>query len=129
MKAFSYEMINPMYYQNFPRKPDFNNLLKVIKRETPSRPTLFEFSFNEFIQDELVGSESNLIKKNINAFCCAGYDYVSVRPSNFLLFPNTSHNKNDKYKSISLNENCFITDRESFENYIWPEPDDYDWSS
>jgi hypothetical protein len=38
-----------------PRKPDFDNLLAVLRREKPSRPTLYEFVMNERLYRRLLG--------------------------------------------------------------------------
>lgn len=115
------------------RKPDFNNLLKVLSREKPSRPTLFEFSLNDSIVDGLTQrisyDESDplyLIKKEIDAFRIAGYDYAIMMGSDFR-FKKPSKRKSNM-STISLNEGVVITDRESFENYEWPDPEDYDYS-
>lgn len=38
------------------RPPDFNNLLKVLRREKPDRPTLFEFFLNDALYERLTGT-------------------------------------------------------------------------
>ena len=38
-------------------KPDFGNLLKVLRREVPDRPTLFEFFLNAPLYEKLAGPE------------------------------------------------------------------------
>lgn len=115
------------------RKPDFENLLKVLRREKPSRPTLFEFFMNDVIYSELAGKEVCAKKDKLEsmrimmfAFANAGYDYATVRTGDFnaISFP---AGEQDHEKSISLNEGVVISDRDSFEKYPWPDPEKGDF--
>ncbi|MGE5557782.1 MAG: uroporphyrinogen decarboxylase family protein [Bacillota bacterium] len=113
------------------RQPDFKNLLKVLRRERPDRPTLFEFFLNMKLEYMLAGEEIpkpwddyKYLQTKIVAFKNAGYDYNTIQGSNFH-FPKPEHRQK---KSISLNERSIIHDRESFETYTWPDPDDFDYS-
>ena len=63
--------------------PDFDNLLAVLKREVPTRPTLFEFILNDRLYDRLAESEPQGYDKDmarslrvVRAFARAGYDYA-----------------------------------------------------
>lgn len=117
------------------RKPDFNELLKVLHREKPSRPVLFEFFMNDNIYQQLAGvklhnenDNEEKIRLSIKAFHAAGYDYVTL-PSwlyDGMKFETADHQTK---ASISLNEGFVITDRKSFEEYNWPDPDKYDYSA
>jgi hypothetical protein len=70
------------------RKPDFENLLKVLRRETPDRPTLFEFFLNGPFYEKLTGKllgerDKDWIWGTFNeivteAFRAAGYNYVTI---------------------------------------------------
>lgn len=119
-----------MKYLN--RKPDYRNLIKVLDKQSPERPTLFEFIISEKICMQLAGyEESNkdilpLNKMLITAFYNAGYDYfpISTWHTNTLDFPKgESHQE----MSRSQNEGALITDWESFERYTWPEIESYDY--
>ena len=121
-----------LYCEN-PRKPDFNNLLKILKREKPERPTLFELFLNEDLYLMLVCqkdySSSDMLYRHkimINAYKNAGYDYMTLHGSDFC-FKTLKHQEKNQ-KSISLNEGTVIFDRESFEKYVWLEPEDFDYS-
>jgi uroporphyrinogen decarboxylase len=117
------------------RKPDFNELLKVLKREKPFRPVLFEFFMNDKIYQQLTGEEikdpndnEEKIRISIKAFHAAGYDYATL-PTWFydgMKFVTADH---EKKSSISLNEGFVITDRKSFEEYSWPDPEKGDYSA
>jgi uroporphyrinogen decarboxylase len=119
-----------------PRKypPDFNQLLKVLRRERPDRPVLFEYFTNNKLNAILAGragfepvSQLDNFKLTIEAFTNAGYDYVTI-PSRFypsLKFETAVHSKK---ASISQNEGAIITNRETFESYHWPDPDNGDYS-
>lgn len=116
------------------RNPDFNNLLKVLDRKTPDRPTLFEFFLNVPLYEKLAGDE--VVSKNqdwqwgsicsvtVNAFKNAGYDYLTCYGSDFR-FPQeeVAHKA-----TVSLNDSNLIYDRESFNAYDWPEPTSFDYS-
>ncbi len=98
------------------RKPDFDNILKVLNREKPDRPTLFEFFLNIPLYERLGGIASN---RYMEAFRRAGYDYCTFHAG--FSFPS---GERDHAKSISLNEGALITDRENFKKYVWPAVDD-----
>ncbi len=111
------------------RKPDFTNMEKVLARECPSRPTLFEFFLNERLHRRLAGevaSTGNAFRDECRlrtrAFAAAGYDYVTFSASEFHFIRPERHHA----KSISQNEGALITDRASFDKYEWLDPDAFD---
>ncbi|MHB8964190.1 MAG: uroporphyrinogen decarboxylase family protein [Saccharofermentanales bacterium] len=112
------------------RKPCFDNILKVLKRQTPDRPTLFEFFLNKGLYEYLTneaftsGDFTSQYDIVIKAFMAAGYDYASLKGSEFA-FPAKSH---DKQKTISVNDGAVITSRAEFERYGWPDPASFDYS-
>ena len=113
------------------RKPDFNNILKILCCETPDRPTLFEYFMNEPLYERLNGGrpfpkEDDLqqLRFTMEAFAAAGYDYVHSLASDFI-FPVREHSQKN---TISLNASAVITDRDSFNAYSWPDPDNFDYS-
>ncbi|MDR0494593.1 MAG: hypothetical protein LBG95_03055 [Treponema sp.] len=116
------------------RKPDIENLYKVLKCEKPGRPTLFEFIINLPLCEKLAGRElpktgdGNLEygKLIIDAFAAAGYDFACLHGSSFNFPSNRNHD--DAKNTISLNEGVSITDWESFEKYKWLEPENFDYS-
>ncbi len=112
------------------RKPDFKNILRVIKHEPTDRPVLFEFFLNQLLYEKLADREalesSDEFRKFriiISAFRNAGYDYVTIPASysNVLKFERAA---SDQKNSRSLNEGFVITDWESFNAYPWPDPDE-----
>lgn len=115
--------------------PDFNQLLKVIRRETPDRPVLFEYFTNGPLNALLAGkpgfepqTAEELFKVTIAAFHNAGYDHVTI-PSRLFNGMKFDLAQQEKKASVSQNRNALITNRESFENYHWPDPEagDYDF--
>jgi len=115
------------------RRPDFDNLLKVFRREAPPQPTLFEFAMNPDIYNALtaeIAYDANdplrREKQMVDAFRLAGYDFVAMSGSPFH-FPIPRPDKGSK-SSVSLNTGAPISDRGSFERYAWPNPDDCDYS-
>jgi len=115
-------------------RPDFENLLQVLRREAPARPTLFEFFLNQPFYEKFTGKA--LGKEGVGwewgtvdtivmeAFVKAGYDYLTVLGSDMSF----GRQEAEKKKTISLNAGSAIRDRKSFESYDWPEPDSYDYS-
>ncbi len=131
MKTLDPEFLKIAAYLESARKPDFNNLLRVLERSRPDRPTLFEFFLYEGLYKKLAGTSPDSNYKGleqwkiaIKAYTNAGYDYTTVLGSDFS-FPTERHQ--DK-KTISLNEGAVIYDRESFKQYPWPDPDSFDYS-
>ncbi len=113
------------------RKADFNQLLKVLKREVPDRPTLFEFIIDKDVYNKYVNQDYLKMKDNkadiritMNMFKNLGYDFGVVYGSDFI-FPKDEIQQSE---SISLNDGAVITDRASYEMYQWPNPEDYDYS-
>jgi len=115
-------------------EPCFENLLKVLRREVPDRPTLFEFFLNHRLYRRLAGEawiESqgfDLVSNWRNlvvAFRAAGYDYATIGGSAFH-FPTIEQ---PRAATISLNDCCTIIDRSSFDAYVWPETADFDYSA
>lgn len=112
------------------RQPNFENVLKVMRREAPDRPTLFELFMNRPLY-ELVngrkcpeGDTCASCEFTAEAFARMGYDYATTHASFFGFHAGEHHYK----KSISLNEGAVITDERSYEAYDWPNPEDYDSS-
>lgn len=114
------------------RTPDFTNILKVLARETPSRPTAFEFFLNERLYRQYAGPMWDAqppglvgqVRRMVAAFRGAGYDYATVHaPMRF------ETGERHRGQTISLNEGFLITDRRSFDRYPWPDPDAMDCSA
>jgi uroporphyrinogen decarboxylase len=108
---------------------DFTQLEKVLRRQKPDRPVLFEY----FVNGELISyvngesfaaldNRADQIRAIIRFFHKAGYDYATIpsRYFNAFSFENTDH---EKKATVSLNEGSAITDRKSFDSYNWPNPE------
>lgn len=113
------------------RTPQFSNMLSVLRREKPSRPTLFEFFLNGPLYMQLSGMSSypqttlDSGRMNIMAYARAGYDYTTFVPSSFF-FPNKHV---AQQASRSMNDTTLIADRAEFDAYPWPDPDTCDYSA
>ncbi len=133
MKKYDRSFVEIERYRNNPRKPDFNNLLKVLHKQKPDRPTLFEFFLNPtlyrmLVPDEIAAAADSMTDRRIvmHAFKNAGYDYATMAGSDFG-FPTERH-KTSGSQTISLNDGAVIRDRESFQAYPWRNPADHDYS-
>ncbi len=109
--------------------PDFDHLLKVLDRGKPDRPTLFEFFLNGPLYAKLSGREpreGDLLDRNrivLQGFHAAGYDYATMHAG--FGFPVGEWQRE---QSISLNEKALITDRETYNSFPWPNPDEADYA-
>ena len=115
------------------RKPNFEgNLLRILKGQRPEQATLFEIiidkKFFPILAEHEQEEEGELgeLRLKTEALAKAGYDHAPAYASSFMLF-NSKLRK--KMASISLNDNNYITDWESFEKYPWPDPEQYDTSA
>jgi uroporphyrinogen decarboxylase len=114
------------------RKPDIENLYKVLRQEEPGRPTLFELFLNLPLYERLAGrplpkagdGALEYLKLVVEAYAAAGYDYATAHGSGFRFESGRHQEKN----TISLNEGFVITDEASFEAYRWPDPAAFDYS-
>lgn len=111
--------------------PCFDNLLAVLRGEEPKRPTLFEMFMHTALHEKLAGpeyanpqNELEEMRLLVQAFRAAGYDYATVRGSDFRFPTGEQHMQ----KTRSLNEGSLIHNRRSFEEYPWPDPDAFDYS-
>ena len=109
------------------RFADFDELMKVLRREKTEKPVLFEIFFDKeyyefFSGKSLDGVESNSLEElkiKMEAFYNAGYVYTSTHGSEYG-FP---REEQARASSISINEGCVITDWDSFHAYNWMDPD------
>jgi uroporphyrinogen decarboxylase len=106
--------------------PDFNQLLKVLAKRAPDRPTLFEFFMNDSLYARLggrpaVGTDRPLEWFDMYArvFRQGGYDYVNTLVPGFEFLAGERHTA----ATLSLNEGAVIHDRASFDRYPWPDPE------
>jgi uroporphyrinogen decarboxylase len=97
-------------------------MLKVLRRERPDRPTLFELFLNPILHRRLIGigdtEREGDSRVTVEAFRNAGYDYATVRASDFWF----NVGDVDQKSTLSLNDGAVIKDRASFERYAWPDP-------
>ena len=112
------------------RTPNFENIIKVLRREVPDRPTLFEFFMNVPLYMRVTGvtvlpnSALERARLAAGAYMRLGYDYVNIGGSQFY-FPTKAV---ETQASRSMNDLALIEDRASFDAYEWPNPEDYDYS-
>jgi len=117
------------------RKPDINEMYKVLRREAPSRPVFFELFMNGPLYERLAGRKIEnatdwpleWLRLTVDAYAAAGYDYAVTHPSDFG-FPAEGRGQTAGMKTGSLNLGFVITDEKSFEAYQWKNPEDFDYS-
>ncbi len=110
--------------------PDFNNLLAVLRREVPKKPTLFEFYFNERLYSRLVpgpipADQAALYRRTIQTFYRLGYDFATILLPGFQF---TDPDLRETKETFSLNEGAVIRNQKEFDAFEWPDPEkaDYD---
>ena len=121
-----------MNWNNIPERreePDFGNLLKILQKRIPDRPTLFEFFFNERIYKRIVpdikaDNPLSWYSRSVKTFYRLGYDYSTILVPGFRFSDPELHNKKE---SISLNDGIVIRNREEFEKFEWPDPNNADY--
>lgn len=112
------------------REPNFEKMLKVLRREAPDRPVLFELFMNMKLYALANGCKPagddavSIARFTIDAFRKLGYDYSTIHGSDF----NFQHNERPQGSTVSLNDGAIIFDEESFDAYRWPDPDAFDYS-
>lgn len=114
------------------READFDDIVKVCRREPTKHPVLFEifmdWEYYEFFSGKsLEGVPSNSVEEMkiiAQAFHNAGFVYSTGHAANFG-FPREAQHSG---KSVSINEGTAISDRASFEIYPWMDPDKCDYS-
>ncbi len=114
-------------------QPDFGQLLKVLRKETANRPVLFEFimdpgrcrGFSPKYKDAEPGSD-DFFRMVIGAFARLGYDTAPLYPweTEQLVF---QKGEQESLSSRSQNQGALITDRASFDQYPWPDPQQGDY--
>ncbi|RKX34120.1 MAG: hypothetical protein DRP71_08090 [Verrucomicrobia bacterium] len=109
-----------------PRPPDFENLLAILRRETPSRPTLFEFIGSPMVMlgenDEGADRDRRLLQ-SFRCFFENGYDFAPLPPGLAGLL-DFERGERHMEASVSQNEGGLIKNAEDFESYQWPDPPD-----
>lgn len=106
--------------------PDFNQMLKVLRRQKPDRPVQYELFLNMKLYSEY-GNEGRPMPTNqpeemvvciAHAFAALGYDHCHPWGLYDFCFPK---NTQARAETISLNEGSVIQTREDFERYPWPD--------
>ena len=113
------------------REPDFENVLKLLRREATPRPVLFELAMNRTMYRLANGCEPggedslSFARFTVDAFRNLGYDYATLYGSSFCFMDNARQ----KNSTVSLNDGAVILDEESFDAFEWPDPNSADYST
>ena len=110
---------------------EFKELLKILEKEVPSRPVLFEFYLNERLYRRAckekydVSTPYAVMRTMVRSFEYYGYDYATVRGSEYWF----SNGEAQEKATVSLNAGHCITDRGSFDSYPWMDAAACDYSA
>ena len=107
------------------RKPDFENMLLILNKQKPNRRTLYEFLVNQSLVEHVSGKApegADYWQWFTDGLAKIGYDCVHLGASGFY-FKGGEH---EHLLTKSLNDNPQITDWDSFEQYKWVEPEDFE---
>jgi len=112
--------------------PIFDNLLKVLGKQTPSRPTLFKFFLNQPLYEKLAGQSApegsaystDYLLWLISAFGNAGYDYTTFHGSDIHFIKGDDH-----VGGFRASGGTLVHDRSTFDTCAWPDPDTCDYSA
>jgi uroporphyrinogen decarboxylase len=110
-------------------EPDFQNLLAVLRREVPSRPTLFEFYFNEKIYGRVMPGPTPTdpeawLRRFIRTFYRLGYDFATILLPGFQF---TDPGLRETKETFSMNDGTVIRDQKEFDAFVWPDPEEADY--
>lgn len=101
------------------REPDFDNIVSILQRKKPKRPTVFEFYINNRISEILSGMKGQSkwdcpwnYEMNIKAMSSAGYDYITLHGSEF------------DFPHFPEGQGYPIFDESSLNEYVFIEPDE-----
>lgn len=107
--------------------PNFDNLLAVLQRKAPTRPTLFEFFLNQALYRRVVpemqrspGSPREQALLVLRAFQRLGYDYVTLMAPRFSLTEGVV--ERIRNESVSMNEGGVLHTRAGFDRMEWADP-------
>jgi uroporphyrinogen decarboxylase len=124
-----------MNWNDFPhprREPEFQNLLNILNRQAPTRPTLFEFFLNDPLYERLVpgfaasaGDPQKRAEAVIQANYRVGYDFTNILVPNFSFTDQGVRRK--RARSVSMDEGSAIHNRSEFQSFPWPDPDQADY--
>ena len=111
-------------------EPNFENLLAVLRRQAPNRPTLFEFYMNERLYNRIVPepfpiNHAGMYRRIMKTFYRLGYDYATVLIPGFRF---TNPEVLQKKESFSLDQGGVIRNQKEFEAFEWPNPDEADYN-
>lgn len=117
------------------RKPHFDNLLKVLNKQKPDRPTLFELCMDYPVYERLAGRSfgtcadaAEALHLIVDAYAAAGYDYASTHACDYSFGQGEEAAEKQRKNTVSLNEGASITDRASYDRFHWNDPADCDYS-
>jgi len=114
------------------REPNFAYLKLVLEKKPTPRPVLFDFIIGEEKTKLLAGNEYqvdtefNRVVTTIKAFDSGGYDFAPIIVRG-MEFPRKTHDKAN-VQTKSLNDGTMIKDKESLNNYQWPDIKNADFS-
>lgn len=115
------------------REPDFQQLLAVLERKKPSRPTLFEFFLNGPLYDRLVpekasfaGDRDAAARVMILAYQRLGYDAVNLTVPGFSFTSGQVMRRREK--SVSMDEGSVLHNRTDLAAFSWPDPNLADYA-
>ncbi len=109
--------------------PDYQQFIKVIRRERPDRPVLFEHGIEWPLMFEALGQDAidndnppwGWLINTCQAFARLGYDVCPLPIHWFFNFhfvpPQKRHGE-----SVSQNHDAFINSMQDIRDYKWPEP-------
>lgn len=118
------------------REPDFDQLLRVLTKQRPDRPVLFEFMVDgthlkAILGDEWIEGDSvdTILHNWIVGFAACGFDFTTlpIWGVGMMEFPLKGHR--DREKSVGMAHGGVLTDRESIRAYPWPDPETSDYSA
>jgi uroporphyrinogen decarboxylase len=114
-----------------PRTPDYHRFVETIWLREPDAVPIAELGVDPAAKARVLGRPVTDVKTDVEFWCRAGYDYISLRPG--YEFPDTMPGttttgapryevKNHRQRTVSVMAPGVITGSEELDSYPWPAP-------
>jgi len=109
------------------RKPNFERLRTALYCREPDYVPLVELGIAQEIKEGFLGKEIHSLKEEVEFWTLAGYDYVKLQPG-IDINPAKIMPKRGGWRWAATHSGV-INSWQDFEHYIWPRPEDIDYSN
>ena len=110
------------------RKPDFERLVKTLKRGQADAVPLIELGIHPVIKEAVLGRPLASVAEDVEFMLRMGYDFIKVQPRINFETNRAQVAGGDIDRAWASEHGGVIQSFEDFEAYPWPKPEDIDYS-